>query len=44
VSDNILVSPGFEVLDAWFFCQTPSADDPTLFPSDHMGLAAKILV
>jgi hypothetical protein len=42
VSDYILVSPGLEVLEAWCFCQTPSAEDPTLYPSDHVGVAAKI--
>jgi endonuclease/exonuclease/phosphatase family metal-dependent hydrolase len=42
VVDYILVSPGIEVLDAWCFCTAPSAGDPTLFPSDHLGLAAKV--
>jgi endonuclease/exonuclease/phosphatase family metal-dependent hydrolase len=42
--DYILVSPGIEVLDAWCFCTAPSAGDPTLFPSDHLGLAAKVRI
>lgn len=42
VVDYILVSSGIEVLDAWRFCTAPSAEDPTLFPSDHLGLAARV--
>jgi endonuclease/exonuclease/phosphatase family metal-dependent hydrolase len=44
VVDYILVSPSIEVLDAWCFCTEPSAEDPTLFPSDHLGLAARVRI
>jgi endonuclease/exonuclease/phosphatase family metal-dependent hydrolase len=38
--DYIYVSPEFEVVDAGLAFDRPSADDPDLFPSDHLGLFA----
>ncbi|HET7439314.1 MAG TPA: endonuclease/exonuclease/phosphatase family protein, partial [Nitrospira sp.] len=36
--DYIFVSRDVNVLEAAFFCDQPSADDATLFPSDHVGV------
>jgi endonuclease/exonuclease/phosphatase family metal-dependent hydrolase len=37
--DYIFLSPAVEkVLDVRIFCKKPAADDPTLYPSDHVGL------
>jgi len=38
--DYIYVSPEFRVTDAGLTFDTPSADDPALYPSDHLGLFA----
>jgi len=41
--DYIFVSKAVsEVLDAKIFCRRPAPDDPTLYPSDHVGLVATI--
>ena len=40
--DYIYVSPEFRVLDAGLAFHTPSPDNPDLFPSDHLGLFAKL--
>ncbi len=44
VVDYILVSRGVEVLDARCFCCDPSDEDPTLFPSDHLGIASRVRI
>ncbi len=37
--DYIFVSRSVgQILDARLFCRKPSADDPSLYPSDHVGL------
>jgi endonuclease/exonuclease/phosphatase family metal-dependent hydrolase len=36
--DYIYVSPEFQVIDAGLAFHAPSAEDPHLFPSDHLGL------
>jgi endonuclease/exonuclease/phosphatase family metal-dependent hydrolase len=37
--DYIFVSKAIDrVFDAQIFCRKPSAEDPTLYPSDHVGL------
>jgi endonuclease/exonuclease/phosphatase family metal-dependent hydrolase len=37
--DYIFISPAVErVLKVQIFCKKPAADDPTLYPSDHVGL------
>lgn len=38
--DYIYVSPEFRVVDAGLAFHTPAADNPKLFPSDHLGLFA----
>ena len=41
--DYIFVSQAIpEVVDARIFCRRPAADDPTLYPSDHVGLLASL--
>jgi endonuclease/exonuclease/phosphatase family metal-dependent hydrolase len=40
--DYIYVSPEFRVLDAGLAFDTPSLDNPEMFPSDHLGLFAKL--
>lgn len=42
--DYIFVSPGVRVLDCGVFLDRPSPDDPTLYASDHLGLAATLEV
>jgi endonuclease/exonuclease/phosphatase family metal-dependent hydrolase len=37
--DYVFISKGVgEVLESLIFCDKPAADDPTLYPSDHVGL------
>ncbi|MEO8457604.1 MAG: endonuclease/exonuclease/phosphatase family protein [Chloroflexota bacterium] len=40
--DYIYVSPEFNVLDAGLAFHTPSPDNRDLFPSDHLGLFARL--
>jgi endonuclease/exonuclease/phosphatase family metal-dependent hydrolase len=40
--DYIYVSPHFEVLEAGLAFNKPSSDDPELYPSDHIGVWAKL--
>lgn len=40
--DYIYVTPEFQVLDAGLAFNTPSAEKPGLFPSDHLGLFARL--
>lgn len=41
--DYIFVSPAVgPVQSARIFCQQPDPDDPTLYPSDHVGLLARL--
>ena len=40
--DYIYVSPHFEVLDAALAFNRPSPDDPELYPSDHLGVWARL--
>lgn len=41
--DYIFISRAISgVLDARLFCKRPSADDPTLYPSDHVGIVATL--
>ena len=40
VLDYVFVSPGVRVVDCEVFLDQPSPDDPTLYASDHLGLAA----
>ncbi len=40
--DYIYVSGEFEVADAGLTFDVPSTDDPDLFPSDHLGLYARL--
>ena len=40
--DYIFVSPGVRVVDCGVFLDRPSPDDPTLYASDHLGLAATL--
>jgi endonuclease/exonuclease/phosphatase family metal-dependent hydrolase len=42
--DYIFVSSSIEVSDASIFADTPSEDDETLYPSDHVGLVATLYV
>lgn len=43
--DYVFVSPGCGPVTAvGIFCQQAAADDPTLFPSDHVGLLVRLLV
>lgn len=44
VIDYILVDDHLEVADAWLTFDRPASTDPTLFPSDHFGIAATIRV
>ncbi len=44
VIDYILVGDQLEVVDAWLTFDRPAPSDPTLFPSDHVGIAATIRV
>jgi endonuclease/exonuclease/phosphatase family metal-dependent hydrolase len=38
--DYIYVSPEFKIVDAGLAFHIPSAENPDLFPSDHLGLFA----
>lgn len=41
--DYIFLSPGAgTVRQARLFCHQPAADDPTLYPSDHVGLLVEV--
>jgi endonuclease/exonuclease/phosphatase family metal-dependent hydrolase len=40
--DYIYVSEHFELLDAALAFDRPSTDDPDLYPSDHLGLVARL--
>lgn len=40
--DYIFVSPEIKVLECEVFLDRPAPDDPTLYPSDHFGLAATL--
>lgn len=40
--DYIYVSEHFKVADAGLAFNTPSPDDPNLYPSDHLGLFARL--
>jgi endonuclease/exonuclease/phosphatase family metal-dependent hydrolase len=40
--DYIFVSPGVRVVECDVFLNRPSPDDPTLYASDHLGLAATL--
>jgi endonuclease/exonuclease/phosphatase family metal-dependent hydrolase len=40
--DYIFVSPGVRVVECEVFLDRPSPDDPTLYASDHLGLAATL--
>jgi endonuclease/exonuclease/phosphatase family metal-dependent hydrolase len=40
--DYIFVSPGIKVLECGVILDRPSPDDPTLYASDHLGLAATL--
>ncbi len=42
VIDYVLVDDHVEVLDAWLTFDRPAPSDPTLFPSDHYGVAATV--
>lgn len=42
--DYIFVSPELEPASARLFCTEPSREDPTLYPSDHLGLYAELVV
>ncbi|MBW3651644.1 MAG: endonuclease/exonuclease/phosphatase family protein [Actinobacteria bacterium] len=44
VIDYILVDDHLEVVDAWLTFDRPASSDPTLFPSDHVGIAATVRV
>ncbi|MBW3651682.1 MAG: endonuclease/exonuclease/phosphatase family protein [Actinobacteria bacterium] len=44
VIDYVLVDDRLEVLDAWLTFDRPASTDPTLFPSDHLGIAATVRV
>jgi endonuclease/exonuclease/phosphatase family metal-dependent hydrolase len=44
VIDYVLVDDQMEVIDAWLAFDRPSPSDPTLFPSDHLGIAATVSV
>ena len=40
--DYIFVSPEIRVVECGVFLDRPSSDDPTLYASDHLGLAATL--
>jgi endonuclease/exonuclease/phosphatase family metal-dependent hydrolase len=40
--DYIFVSPNVRVVECGVFLDRPSPDDPTLYASDHLGLAATL--
>lgn len=42
--DYIFISPGVGVCEARLFCRTAADDDPTLYPSDHVALWARLEV
>lgn len=42
--DYVLVGEHIEVIDAWLAFDRPAPTDPTLFPSDHLGVAATVRV
>jgi endonuclease/exonuclease/phosphatase family metal-dependent hydrolase len=42
--DYIFVSPGVSVLTCDLFLDRPSPQDPTLYASDHFGLAATVAI
>ncbi len=43
VLDYILVNDLVTVMDAWTTFDRPSPDDPDLLPSDHLGVAARLI-
>jgi endonuclease/exonuclease/phosphatase family metal-dependent hydrolase len=40
--DYIFVSQRFRVIDAGLAFDRPSPEDPDLFPSDHLGVFARL--
>lgn len=44
VIDYVLVDDHVEVVDAWLTFDRSAPTDPTLFPSDHFGIAATVRV
>jgi endonuclease/exonuclease/phosphatase family metal-dependent hydrolase len=42
VLDYIFVNDRVEVHDGWLAFDRPGVGDPTLYPSDHFGLAATL--
>ena len=42
--DYIFVSPAVQVTAVSLFCHHPAAEDPTLYPSDHVGLLATVQI
>jgi len=42
VVDYIFVTPNVKALQAGVFCDAPDPPDPTLYPSDHLGVYATI--
>ena len=40
--DYVYMSAEFEVLDAALAFDRPAADDPELYPSDHLGVRARL--
>lgn len=42
--DYIFVSPAVQVATARIFCDRPAGHDPTLYPSDHVGLVATLKI
>jgi endonuclease/exonuclease/phosphatase family metal-dependent hydrolase len=42
--DYLWVRGAVRVEDAWLFADRPAVDDPTLYPSDHLGVAAHVVV
>jgi endonuclease/exonuclease/phosphatase family metal-dependent hydrolase len=43
--DYVFISKAVpEVIDTRIFCRRPAADDPTLYPSDHVGLLVTLAV
>jgi endonuclease/exonuclease/phosphatase family metal-dependent hydrolase len=44
VLDYVLVDDRIEVDEAWVAFDRPAPTDPTLFPSDHLGIAATVSV
>ncbi|MCA9873319.1 MAG: endonuclease/exonuclease/phosphatase family protein [Anaerolineales bacterium] len=42
--DYIFVSPAVQVTAVSLFCHKPADEDPTLYPSDHVGLLAAVKI